>query len=58
MKALRFHGKGDIRVEDVEEPKCGPGKVKVCQRCRMDCQWLLAHWQCRYGLYGAAFVEL
>lgn len=29
MKALVFHGKGDIRVEDVDEPKCSPGRVKV-----------------------------
>jgi NADPH:quinone reductase-like Zn-dependent oxidoreductase len=29
MKALVFHGKGDLRLQDVPEPECGPGKVKV-----------------------------
>lgn len=30
MKALRFHGKKDLRLEQVPVPKCGPGQVKVC----------------------------
>lgn len=29
MKALRFHGQKDIRLEDVEVPKCGKGQVMV-----------------------------
>jgi threonine dehydrogenase-like Zn-dependent dehydrogenase len=29
MRAARFHGIGDIRVEEIEEPKCGEGQVKV-----------------------------
>ncbi len=29
MKALRFHGQNDIRLEDVEIPKCGKDQVKV-----------------------------
>ena len=29
MKALRFHGQNDIRLEDVEIPKCGMDQVKV-----------------------------
>lgn len=29
MKAVRFHGQKDIRLEDVEVPKCGEGQVKV-----------------------------
>ncbi|KAL9053555.1 MAG: hypothetical protein Q9206_003887 [Seirophora lacunosa] len=29
MKAVRFHGKGDIRLDDVEIPICGKGQVKV-----------------------------
>lgn len=29
MKALRFHGQKDIRLEEVEIPKCGKGQVKV-----------------------------
>ncbi|KAI9875608.1 MAG: hypothetical protein M1830_008206 [Pleopsidium flavum] len=29
MKALRFHGQKDIRLEDIDVPKCGKGQVKV-----------------------------
>lgn len=29
MKALRFHGQKDLRLEDVEIPICGKGQVKV-----------------------------
>ncbi|KAH8433441.1 uncharacterized protein LDX57_011075 [Aspergillus melleus] len=29
MKAVRFHGPGDIRIEEIEEPVCGKGQVKV-----------------------------
>jgi (R,R)-butanediol dehydrogenase/meso-butanediol dehydrogenase/diacetyl reductase len=29
MQAVRFHGKEDVRVEDVEEPAPGPGEVKL-----------------------------
>ncbi|GLA40346.1 hypothetical protein AnigIFM63309_007966 [Aspergillus niger] len=29
MKAARFHGRGDIRVEEIEEPACGKGQVKM-----------------------------
>ena len=29
MRALRFHGPGDVRLEDVPEPKPGPGDVLV-----------------------------
>lgn len=27
--AVRFHGRGDIRVEHLDEPQCGKGEVKV-----------------------------
>lgn len=40
MKAARYHGRGDIRVEDVPEPRVGPGQVKVavqwCGICGTD----------------------
>ena len=40
MKAARFHGRGDIRVDDVEEPHPGPGQVQVavewCGICGTD----------------------
>lgn len=29
MKVVRFHGPQDVRVEKIEQPKCGPGQVKV-----------------------------
>ena len=29
MRAVRFHGKEDLRLEDVEEPAPGPGEVKL-----------------------------
>jgi (R,R)-butanediol dehydrogenase/meso-butanediol dehydrogenase/diacetyl reductase len=40
VKAARFHGPGDIRIDDVPEPKVGPGQVKVdvdwCGICGTD----------------------
>lgn len=29
MKAVRWHGPGDIRLDEIEEPVCGKGQVKV-----------------------------
>ncbi|KAK3699192.1 hypothetical protein LTR37_016553 [Vermiconidia calcicola] len=40
MKAVRFHGKEDLRFEDIQEPKCGAGQIKVvpawCGICGSD----------------------
>ena len=40
MRAARFHGPGDIRIDDVPEPQVGPGQVKVdvdwCGICGTD----------------------
>lgn len=40
MKAARFHGRGDIRIDDVPEPTTRPGTVKVevewCGICGTD----------------------
>lgn len=40
MKAARFHGQGDIRIDDVPEPTPGPGEVQVavdwCGICGTD----------------------
>jgi (R,R)-butanediol dehydrogenase / meso-butanediol dehydrogenase / diacetyl reductase len=40
MKAARFHGRGDIRVDDVPDPQVGPGQVEVsvdwCGICGTD----------------------
>jgi threonine dehydrogenase-like Zn-dependent dehydrogenase len=49
MKAVVFHGKEDLRFEDVPEPKCGAGQVKVkpawcgiCGECRFfNLAWVL-----------------
>ena len=29
MKAVRFHGQEDLRYEDIAEPVCGKGQIKV-----------------------------
>ncbi|KAL5337746.1 chaperonin 10-like protein [Aspergillus crustosus] len=29
MRAVRFHGKGDVRVDQIDEPLCGEGQVKA-----------------------------
>ncbi|KAK7607826.1 hypothetical protein IWX49DRAFT_261630 [Phyllosticta citricarpa] len=29
MKAVRFHGKGDLRLENIPEPHVGPSQVKL-----------------------------
>lgn len=40
MKAVRFHGKDDLRFEKIPEPKCGPGQIKIvpawCGICGTD----------------------
>ena len=40
MKALRFYAPEDVRLEDVDEPTCGPGEVKLrvsnCSTCGTD----------------------
>lgn len=40
MKAARWHNQKDIRIEDIDEPKAGPGKVKIkikwCGICGSD----------------------
>ncbi|KAF2717792.1 GroES-like protein [Polychaeton citri CBS 116435] len=40
MKAVRFHGKEDLRYEDIPEPRCGPGQIKIapawCGVCGSD----------------------
>ena len=29
MRALRFHGNKDLRLDDVPEPECKPGWIKL-----------------------------
>lgn len=29
MNAVRFHGKEDLRYEQVPEPECGKGQIKI-----------------------------
>jgi L-iditol 2-dehydrogenase len=37
MKALRFYAPEDVRLEDVEEPTCGPDEVKIKVRNTSTC---------------------
>ncbi|GAA5154090.1 2,3-butanediol dehydrogenase [Pseudonocardia eucalypti] len=40
MKAARYHGRGDIRIDEIPEPEAGPGQVKIavdwCGICGSD----------------------
>lgn len=40
MRAVRYHGNRDVRVDDIPEPACGPGFVKIapewCGICGSD----------------------
>jgi L-iditol 2-dehydrogenase len=40
MKALRFYAPEDVRLEEVPEPECGPGEIKMrvrnCSTCGTD----------------------
>ncbi|OQO01065.1 hypothetical protein B0A48_13308 [Cryoendolithus antarcticus] len=40
MRALRFHGKGDVRLDDIPIPQCGPREVRLkvayCGICGTD----------------------
>lgn len=40
MRALRFYAPGDVRLEDVPEPVCGPKEIKIkvknCSTCGTD----------------------
>jgi threonine dehydrogenase-like Zn-dependent dehydrogenase len=47
MRAVRFHGREDIRIDEVEEPICGNGQVKVREYTTKD------KLQLRLALYGA-----
>jgi L-iditol 2-dehydrogenase len=38
MKALRFYKAGDLRVEDIAEPECGPDQVMVDIQTVSQCQ--------------------
>jgi hypothetical protein len=29
MRAVRFHGPHDVRVDEIDEPVCGKGQVKM-----------------------------
>ncbi len=44
MRALVYHGRGDLRVEDVKEPEPGPGEVLVEMRACGVCGSDLMDW--------------
>ncbi len=50
MKAFRMHGKGDVRLDDVPEPKAGPGEVVLKPLYTGVCSTDL------HVLYAGAFV--
>ena len=48
MRVVRFHGPGDVRLEDAPEPTPGPGDVKIrvrnCSTCGTDVKiWKFGH---------------
>jgi hypothetical protein len=34
MKALRYHGPGNLSLDDIDDPVCGKDQVKVIHRHR------------------------
>jgi (R,R)-butanediol dehydrogenase / meso-butanediol dehydrogenase / diacetyl reductase len=44
MKALRFYGRGDLRVEDIAEPSCVIGTVKIAVEACGICGSDLSSW--------------
>ena len=38
MNAVRFYGQLDVRVDQIEIPKCGKGQVKVCIFAVLQCE--------------------
>ena len=34
MKALRYHGPGDLRLDDIDQPVCAKNQVKVRKRSK------------------------
>lgn len=51
MKSVRYHGAGDIRIEEISEPICGKGEVKVySQSFFLPCLILDADGE-RFGLH-------
>lgn len=55
MKAWRFHGFNDLRLDDVPEPECGPGHVLVEPLC---VQPSVTEAQLAYGIPTLAFDRI
>lgn len=55
MKAWRFHGFNDMRLDDVPEPKCGPGHVLVEPIC---VQPSVTEAQLAYGIPTLAYDRI
>ncbi|TRW44799.1 L-idonate 5-dehydrogenase [Georgenia yuyongxinii] len=55
MKAVVVHGAGDLRVEDIPEPQCGPDEVLVEMEFGGICGSDLAYW--RHGASGTAVLR-
>src|SRR5260221_7690889 len=55
MKAWRFHGFNDMRLDDVPEPRCGPGQVLVEPLC---VQPSVTEAQLAYGIPTLAYDRI
>ena len=45
MKAVVVHGKGDLRVEEIADPDCGPDQVLVEMEWGGICGSDISYWQ-------------
>ena len=54
MKAVVVHGRGDLRVEEVEDAVCGAGEVRVQMEWGGICGSDVAYW--RSGASGTAVL--
>lgn len=46
MRAVRFHGREDIRLDQIEIPVCGKGQVKVSKiRIKIKVEWCVSRGQ-------------
>lgn len=46
MNAVRFHGREDLRFEQVPEPECGKGKIKIKPAWCGICGRVRERWRC------------
>ena len=54
MKSVRFHGPRDVRIDEVEEPICGKGQVKVRPTPILQGMILMNPFSCDRPMLGSA----